>query len=81
MTEKPLYQDLTYRKGIPSMKEILQMEENNNITNPYLADWFKTPKPTEELYHVENDPDEVQNLANDPRYASKLKELRKVFQN
>ena len=33
-------------------------------------------KPEEELYDTEADPDEVHNLAADPEYAEKLKELR-----
>ena len=45
-----------------------------------MAAWFAAPKPIEELYDVENDPDEVHNLANEPMYTTKLKELREVFQ-
>lgn len=40
--------------------------------------FFETSKPKEELYHLKNDPFELVNLANNPKYASKLKELRKV---
>ena len=40
--------------------------------------FFETSKPKEELYHLKNDPFELVNLANNPKYASKLKELRKI---
>ena len=37
---------------------------------------FWNTKPVEELYDTENDPWEVNNLANDPLYREKLEELR-----
>lgn len=79
MPDQPKYQDIAYRKGIPLMKEILEKRNAGKITNSYLADWFKPAKPVEELYDVTNDPDEVHNLASNPKYAKKLKELRKAF--
>lgn len=33
-------------------------------------DWAFGKRPTEELYDVKNDPDQVRNLASDPQYAS-----------
>ena len=40
---------------------------------------FWQTKPTEELYDLQNDPDEVNNLANDPKHQAKLKELREAL--
>lgn len=40
---------------------------------------FFMEKPVEELYDVENDPWEVNNLANDPKYAAVLDRMRKVL--
>jgi hypothetical protein len=44
--------------------------------NPTQAAFFAPTKPAEELYDTEDDPDEVYNLAADPRYRAKLEELR-----
>jgi len=33
-------------------------------------------RPKEELYEINNDPHEINNLADDPAFASKLKQLR-----
>lgn len=38
--------------------------------------FFAPTKPEEELYDTETDPDEVRNLAADPKHAAKLQELR-----
>lgn len=40
---------------------------------------FFMEKPVEELYDVENDPWEVNNLANDPKYAAVLNRMRKAL--
>jgi N-sulfoglucosamine sulfohydrolase len=78
MPEKPYYQDINYRLNIPMMKEIIAMKEAGTITNPYLKSWFDT-KPQEELYNVENDPDQLHNLAFEPAYQDKLQEMRTAF--
>jgi arylsulfatase A-like enzyme len=77
--EVPKYQDLAYRKQMASMKEIIEMRDAGTIKNPYLKDWFKTPKPQEELYYTAKDPDEVHNLANEKSYFVKKAELKKVL--
>jgi len=40
--------------------------------------FFEPEKPTEELYDLVNDPEELVNLADDRTYRSKLKRLRRV---
>jgi len=77
--DKSKYMDLGYRKGIRTMKEILERKENNDISNPYLLDWFAHNKPVEELYYTLKDTDEVYNLADDPQYQSKKEELKSVL--
>lgn len=75
MPEQPSYQDLTYRKSVPMMQELLTLKEQGELDKNQAA-WFAAPKSPEELYDVENDPYELHNLANDPNYVDKLKELR-----
>jgi len=40
---------------------------------------FAKPRPVEELYDVINDPHEMHNLVDDPRYADVLKEHRRAL--
>jgi hypothetical protein len=79
MPEQPYYQNIEFRLSIPMMQEILKMKEEGKLASTQLS-WFKT-KPLEELYDVQNDPNELHNLAADPKYKSKLIELRTAFQN
>jgi len=75
--DKPYYQNIEYRLSIPMMKEFLQLRDEGKLDSVQMS-WFKT-KPVEELYDVEKDPNELHNLANDPKYKNKLIELRNLF--
>lgn len=75
--EKPYYQNIEYRLGIPMMKELLTLRDEGKL-DTIQAKWFST-KPVEELYDVDNDPWETKNLVNDPKYRAKLDELREAF--
>ncbi len=73
--EKPYYLPLTYREQMPVMQELLRMRDAGEL-NETQAQWFRTSKEEEELFDVENDPYELNNLAGDISYAEKLAELR-----
>jgi N-sulfoglucosamine sulfohydrolase len=78
MPEQPSYQDVNYRKSIPMMQEMLELHEQGKL-DPDQEVWFKTPKAMEELYDVTKDPYELRNLAANPAYATKLKELKRAL--
>lgn len=44
---------------------------------PAQANCFLSPRPTEELYDVASDPDELHNLAGDPSQAAMLEQMRR----
>lgn len=77
MPEKPAYQDIEFRLSIPSMKEIIQLRDDQKLTAP-TALWFKT-KPVEELYDVTQDPYEFNNLAADAQFAPQLQQMRQAL--
>ncbi len=78
MPERPSYQNLRYRMGIPMMREMLLLHEEGDLDSIQDA-WFKVPKQREELYDEKNDIYEIHNLANNPKYHDKLVELRQAF--
>jgi arylsulfatase A-like enzyme len=76
--DRPNYQDIEYRLGIPMMRELLTLREQGKL-GPATMRWFQS-KPVEELYDLESDPYELNNLAADRKYDAKLTELRAVLQ-
>ena len=73
------YLPVVYRERIPTMQELLRLKEKAEL-NEYQAQWFRTEKPTEELFDCIDDPHELNNLADDPAMQDKLKELRKELE-
>ena len=72
--DKAYYLPLPYREQMPIMRELLQLNEQGKL-NRFQAQWFREQKPLEELFDIDIDPYELQNLAQDPAYSNKLKEL------
>ena len=73
--DRPYYLPLTYREQMPIMQELLRLRDAGQLDEAQ-AQWFRGNKPEEELFDVDNDPHELNNLADDPAYAGKLAEMR-----
>jgi len=68
------YLPVGYREQIPTMRELLKLRDAGQLTEAQ-AQWFRKSKPKEELFDCMSDPHELNNLAELPEYAEKLKEL------
>ena len=60
-----------------SFLTIRRLAEEGKLTPAQAAPYG--PRVAEELYDLENDPDEVVNLADDPEYAAVLDEMRRAL--
>ncbi len=70
----PWGQYMSYNYQHASLRKWQQLHDEGKISG--ITDRFFQTKPMEELYDTSVDPWEVNNLANDPRYAADLKRLR-----
>jgi len=57
------------------MQELYRLRDAGELTKSQ-ALWFRDTKPEEELFDTDVDPHELNNLASDPKYRTKLLELR-----
>ncbi len=74
------YMEIEYRKQQPMMKEMLAMRDAGQL-NGVQMQWFRPNKLAEELYDVQADPWQLNNLAEKPQMATHLKRLRQQMNN
>lgn len=62
----------------PSHQQLRTLRDAGKLT-PEQADVFLAPRPTEELYRIDADPNQMQNLASDPNYSATKAKLSKLL--
>jgi len=70
-TQRSGYKELQY----PGMTVARVLKQRGELEGPPAAFWAET-RPAEELYDISADPDETNNLADDPKYQEQLTTLR-----
>lgn len=63
------YKDIKYRRQLDMMNRLLDLKAKGELTKEQKL-FFRTSKPTEELYDVKADPFQLNNLAQDPNYKA-----------
>ena len=76
--EQPDYLPIISRAAMPMMARMAELHEAGNL-NADQEKWFKYPRPEIEFYDVQADPHELNNLADNPKYKKKIKELSDEF--
>lgn len=75
--DRPLLQ-AQYRDERPPITEIKRLRAEGGLT-PYQEEHWFGVRPEEELYDLEKDPHQINNLADDPAYAEELKKHRTIL--
>ncbi|VGO13516.1 Arylsulfatase [Pontiella desulfatans] len=78
LPNRPYLQPCDYKDTKPWMQKLRQLDQQGKLNAAQKIVTAQT-RPTEELYDLSADPFEINNLAADKAYASKLEELRTLL--
>ena len=67
--EKPYVLWMAYANGMPTMQEMFRLHAEGELDGPETL-WFREKRPVHELYDINVDPHEINNLAYDPDYRT-----------
>jgi len=78
--KRPHMQPNRYKDGKTIIKALRSANEAGTL-NEVQARIFAPTRPKEELYDLQTDPHEIQNLAGDPKHRKQLKKMRSRLNN
>ncbi len=73
LIDRPYGQRLSYQMETPTTQVWLRLFQEGKLNEAQSAFWRE--KPSEELYDLENDPDQIRNLAASPEHAAERERL------
>jgi N-sulfoglucosamine sulfohydrolase len=71
------YRPLSDLARSPSWRSILELREDRKLSPAMERKFFASPRPKVELYDLDKDPDETNNLAGEPGQAETVKDLQR----
>ncbi len=77
--EVPYDLEVSYRQQMPMMRRLMELDSLEQLEGT-AALWMADSKPAEELYDLEQDPYELNNLAGEAAQAERLASFRQVLE-
>jgi len=75
----PLSQPINYMDQTPILKEMRRLHAAGKLPDGPQMQFFRPNKPVRELYDVLADPHNVNNIADDPKYAEVIKRMQQAL--
>jgi len=75
----PLAQPIDYMDKTPILQEMRRLAVAGKLADGPQMQFFRPAKPVRELYDCQADPHNVNNLADDPKYAEVVKRMQQVL--
>lgn len=72
---EPFHIWVPYLNKMPIMQEMMRLDAEGKL-NSNQKKWMAETRPAEELYDVKDDPFQLNNLADDPKYKAVIAEMR-----
>ena len=73
------YRPLSDIARSPSWRSIEELGRHGKLSPALFQRYFKQPRPADEFYDLQNDPGELNNVANDPKYKTELLHLQELL--
>ncbi|HUG91250.1 MAG TPA: chitobiase/beta-hexosaminidase C-terminal domain-containing protein, partial [Planctomycetaceae bacterium] len=80
MPDRTYAQPIDYMDQMPTMREMRRLAADGQLEGAE-ALYFRATKPIEELYDLQSDPHEVENVADRPEFQEDLMRLRQVLED
>ncbi len=75
MPSQPYYQDIAFRLQMPMMRRIIAMRDSGKLNATQMR-WFKPKNTTYELYDLQKDPYQLNNIIDVPAYKDQFQKLK-----
>ncbi len=76
--DKPYVLSMAYPNVMPTMQELYRLDAEGALEGPQTL-WLQSSRPVHELYDLDADPHEINNLARNPEHRERLRRMQEAL--